>query len=278
MISQRAIEIKINRRIYRLEKVELPSMKGQENLQMIPVARPPWTALGKRLESQCRKAIFEFKLLEGVEKLGVALSGGKDSLTLLFLLHAMRGRGMGHFDLFALHVDGEFSCGANVSRSYLERICGALELPLVVRESTQRLEGLNCYSCSRERRGLLFAAAKELGATTVAFGHHRDDNAQTLVMNLLHKAEFASMLPKVPMIDYGVTIIRPLIYCKESDIKTFAQQQGFARLSCQCPVGQKSLRKESEALLQQMEKLYPHARDNITAASFTYGSDKAMRR
>ena len=82
-----------------------------------------------------------------------------------------------------------------------------------------------------------------MGATTIAFGHHQDDSAQTLLLNLLHKAEFAGNLPKVPMHDYGITIIRPMIYVDEDSLRTFAKQYGFARITCQCPVGQKSKRK-----------------------------------
>lgn len=247
-------------------------------LGRVPIASPPWTSLGKKLESQCRKAIYEFQLLEGISKVAVALSGGKDSLALLYLLHAISGRGVQKLDLYAIHIEGEFSCGAMVGGNFLEGICRELSIPLIRRQSTQKRESLSCYRCSRERRSLLFSAAKEVGAHTIAFGHHRDDNAQTLLMNLLHKAEFAAMLPKLSMIDYGVTIIRPLIYAKESDIRTFAQQYGFARLSCQCPVGQSSLRKESDLLLQQLERIFPNARENLASAGLLYGSTKATRR
>src|SRR5579885_2069990 len=167
-----------------------------------PVARPPWTKLGRRLESMCRKALYDFGLLEGVGKLAIALSGGKDSLTLLFLLKAILGKGFPSCELYAIHVEGEFSCGAGINGSFLGGICKALDVPFLTKTSTQKRETLECYSCSRERRKLIFEAAKSVGATTVAFGHHRDDSVQTLLMNLLHKGEFAANLPKVPMVDY----------------------------------------------------------------------------
>lgn len=237
--------------------------------------QPPWTKLGKRLESATRKALYDFHMVENVSKVAVALSGGKDSLTLLFLLKAISGKGFPPFELCAVHIDGEFSCGAGVNYAYLESICQALDVPLLKRSSTQKLETLECYSCSRERRTLLFEAAKSVGATSVAFGHHRDDNAQTALMNLLHKGEFAGNLPKLFMRDYGVTIIRPLIYLAEEEIKRFAQQQGFMRISCRCPVGQNSLRKQTENAIRELELLYPHARENLARAILTYGSRKA---
>ncbi len=141
--------------------------------------------------------------------------------------------------------------------------------------SRQKRETLECYSCSRERRSLIFDAAKSVGATTVAFGHHRDDSVQTLLMNLLHKAEFAAMLPKVPMHDYGVTIMRPLIYVSEEEIREFAKMYGFNRIVCQCPVGQNSMRKKTKDLIASLEKEFPNARDNLSDASMMYGSKKA---
>lgn len=243
-----------------------------------PFPQPPWTRLGKKLESATRKALYDYQMLEGVSKLAVALSGGKDSLALLLLLHAISGKGFPKFDLYAIHVSGEFSCGAGVNQNFLRGICDQLGVKFIVRESTQKLETLECYSCSRERRRLLFEAAKSVGADTIAFGHHRDDNTQTVLMNLLHKGEFAGNLPKLHMHDYGVTIIRPLILVAEADIKTFAQQQGFLRISCRCPVGQQSMRRKTEDMLAELEALYPNARENIASAVLKYGSDKATRK
>ena len=243
----------------------------------IPIAAPPWTTLGRKLESLCRKALYAFDMVQGVEKVGIALSGGKDSLTLLYLLKAISGRGFPPFSLHAFHVSGEFSCGSSLAGHFLQKICNELSIPLTILPSTQTKETLECYSCSRERRKLIFDAAKEHSITTIAFGHHRDDSIQTLLMNLFHKAEFAANLPKIPMHAYGVTIIRPLIFMAEQEIKEFAKLYGFARITCQCPVGQTSLRKKTEKLLSDLEEVFPHIRTNLSQASFTYASDKALK-
>lgn len=244
----------------------------------VPHVQPPWTGLGKRLESTIRKALFDYKMIGNTPKIAVALSGGKDSLTLLYMLKAISGRGFPDFNITAIHVNGEFSCGAGVNVDYLKAICDSLNVEFFSRESTQKLETLECYSCSRERRRLLFETAKEAQATTIAFGHHRDDNAQTVLMNLLHKGEFAGNLPKLHMHDYGVTIIRPMIYVAEDDIRNFAKAQGFMRIMCRCPVGQNSMRKLTENLIKEIEHIYPNARENIASAGLLYGSDKASRR
>jgi tRNA 2-thiocytidine biosynthesis protein TtcA len=247
-------------------------------MMKLPIARPPWTALGRRLESMCRKALYEFKLVEGQEKILIALSGGKDSLALLYLLKAISGRGFHPFEIFAVHVGGEFSCGSSLGQQFIQPICEELGVPLTICESTQKLETLECYSCSRERRKLIFETAHKLGCTVVAFGHHRDDNIETLLMNLMHKGEFAGNLPKVPMHDYGVTIIRPLIFISEQEIREFAKLYQFSRITCQCPVGQESLRRDVKDLLKILEESFPNVRTNLALASHAYGSDKATRR
>lgn len=244
----------------------------------VPLPSPPWTGKGKKIESMCRKALFDFSLLDQANGVAVALSGGKDSLSLLFMLKAILGRGFPSLRLIAVHVEGEFSCGASVHESFLRGICRELNIPLLIRQSTQKRETLACYRCSRERRKLIFEAAKSEGISTVAFGHHQDDSSQTLLLNLLHKGEFAANLPKVPMYDYGVTIIRPLIYVPEKEIKQFATQYGFSRITCQCPVGQRSKRVVVKGLLKLMEEEFPNAGSNLAYAARLYGLKKAMNK
>ncbi len=226
----------------------------------------------------CRKSLFEFKLLEGVDKLAIALSGGKDSITLLYMLKAILGRGTKEIPLHAIHVTGEFSCGASLQTPLIEKICDDVEVPLTICESTQKRETLACYSCSRERRRLIFDAAKSVRAQTVAFGHHRDDSVQTLLLNLFHKGEFAANLPKVPMHDYGVTIIRPLIYVPEKDIIEFAKKYGFARITCQCPVGQESRRNDVKRMLGEIGEVFPNVVNNLSQAAMKSGLTKALEK
>lgn len=240
--------------------------------------KPPWTSLGKKLESLVRKALFEHALVEDQEHVAVALSGGKDSLTLLFLLHAISGRGIAPFKLSAIHVEGTVSCGAQVSRGYLASLCEQLKVPLICKQATSfGQEEIDCYSCARERRSILFSTAKEIGCKTIAFGHHRDDLAQTVLMNLLQKGEFAGLLPKVPMVCYGITIIRPLLYVQESEIIAFAKQYGFQRITCKCPHGQTSMRKKTQTLIEHLEEVYPLARLHLARAALAFGSTKALR-
>lgn len=245
-------------------------------MHTIVKAKPPWTTLGRKLESKTRKALYDFQMVHNVEKVAIALSGGKDSLSLLFLLKAISGRGFPPFSLSAITVNGEFTCGASIGNEFLQNICNDLEVPLYTCQSTKTLENLECYSCSRERRKLIFDKAKSIGCHHIAFGHHQDDSAETLIMNLLHKGEFCALLPKLYMVDFDITILRPLIYVSEQEIKSFASLYGFNRITCKCPVGQTSIRKKSSELIEQMKEIFPNARENLARAGLLYGSKKAQ--
>lgn len=232
--------------------------------------------VSKKIESLCRKAILEHGMLDNGGKIAVALSGGKDSMTLLYMLCHLSSRGFPPLEIHAIHVNGIFSCGPSLSKKHLMEHCQKLGVSLHICESNKTLNELECYSCSRIRRKLLFEKAKELGIKCIAFGHHRDDEVQTLLMNLLHKAEFAALQAKIDMHDYGVQIIRPLIYVSEDQIRSFAKEKGFARISCRCPVGQNSMRQKVKDLIVEMESLFENTKGNLAKAARIYGSKKAL--
>lgn len=236
----------------------------------------PFTKIGQKIESSVRKALYSFDIIQKNETIGIALSGGKDSLTLMLMMHAIQGRGFPPFKLHAFHVHGQFSCGASVDKLYLEKVCQTLDIPFTAIHQEKVLEKLSCYPCSRLRRTALFKAAKNASVNTLLFGHHRDDHAQTVLLNLLHRGEFAGNLPKVVMENYNITIARPLIYVAQKDIIAFARQSGFERVLCRCPVGQTSMRKTAEELLDTLEKTFPHVRQNIADAAHIWGSKKAL--
>lgn len=237
----------------------------------------PGPALERKIESLVRKAAYDFSLMPENGRIGIALSGGKDSLTLLMMLLKLSGRGFPKLDIHAFHVQGIASCGAGLSTKLTKQICENLGVPLHILNSTITKEQLNCYRCSRQRRALIFNAAKDIGIDTIAFGHHKDDEIQTLLMNLLHKAEFATSLPKLKMVDYGITIIRPLIYVDEASIMNWAKQKGFARVTCMCPVGQNSVRKQVKEIIASLTRTFPNCETNLFQAAMKYGSNKAIK-
>jgi tRNA(Ile)-lysidine synthase TilS/MesJ len=242
------------------------------NLKLPP--KPPWPKVGKKIESLVRKALYEFDMLKEESSLLVALSGGKDSLTLLSMLAAISNRGFNKIKLYAAHVKTSFS---NSNVKYLKEICSSLNTTFIPLTSKISKENLQCYKCSRNRRTLIFNLAKKLKIENIAFGHHRDDNIQTLLLNLFQKGEFAAMLPKIKMHNYKVTIIRPLIFVKESEIENFANYFKFKTLSCNCKPSKNSKRKETEKLINQIEKFFPNVKNNLSLSAFLYGSKKSLR-
>ncbi len=236
----------------------------------------PFTGVGKRIESMVRKAIYDFSMLKDVKSLAIALSGGKDSLCLLYMLKVILTNCYKDIELSAIHIDGDFSCGASVEKKFLQSICDDLDVKIYFKEQKNSLKNLNCYSCARERRKLIFDIAKKHGIESIAFGHHREDNIETLLLNLFHIGDFEAMLPKIKFQKFDVTIIRPLIYVKESQSLSFAKQNSILKTFCKCPIGQNSKRKDVKKIIDQIEMKFPNIKSNLSKASFLYGSKKAL--
>jgi len=245
------------------------------NIQISKITHP-FKPIGKKIESKIRKALFEFEMLKNTKSLAIALSGGKDSLCMLFMLKAILGRGFDKIELSAIHIDGDLSCGASFEKKFLQEICDKLEVKLYLKEVKINLKKLDCYSCSRKRRGLIFEIAKAKNIDTIAFGHHMDDNIQTVLLNLFHKAEFEGMMPKIKMHKFGVSIIRPLIFVEEVEILKFAKLYEFLKTFCKCPIGQNSKRKDVKKIIDNIEDTFPSIKSNLSRASFLYGSKKAL--
>ncbi|HEU63892.1 MAG: tRNA 2-thiocytidine biosynthesis protein TtcA [Candidatus Anoxychlamydiales bacterium] len=236
----------------------------------------PFIGKGKKIESMVRKAIFDFSLLCEVKSLAVALSGGKDSICLLFMLKAILGNGFKKVKLSAIHIDGDFSCGASFEKKFLKNLCDEIDVKIYFKEQKNTLKNFNCYTCSRQRRKLIFDIAKENDIDTIAFGHHRDDNIETLLLNLFHIGDFEAMQPKIKFQKFDKTIIRPLIYVSEKDIITFAKQNEILKTFCKCPMGQKSKRNDVKKIILNIENNFPNIKSNLSKASFLYGSKKAL--
>ena len=242
----------------------------------IPKISHPFKGVGKKIESKVRKALFDFSMLQNISSLAIALSGGKDSLCLLFMLKAILGKGFDNINLIAIHIDGDFSCGASHERNFLKSICDDLNIKIYFKDLKINFDKINCYTCSRKRRKLIFDTANEHNINTVAFGHHKDDNIQTLILNLFHKAEFEGMLPKIKFQKLDITIIRPLIYVDEQEIINFAQNNNILKTFCKCPIGQTSKRKEVKKIISEIENNFPNIKSNLSKASFISGSKKAL--
>jgi len=202
----------------------------------------------------------------------VAVSGGKDSLTLLRLLLDRRAQTPFPYEVVAVHVDSNYQCGATIEGETLGSLLKRWEVPLEIVpikiEMTFNPEkmGSSCFWCSWNRRKVFFETAKRLGCTKVALGHHKDDLVQTALMNLFYQGRFTTMLPSQVYFEGEFQMIRPLCYSDEADILQFALDSDFPKQACTCPVGQASHRAKMKNLLKTLAMENDSVKSNIFQA------------
>jgi tRNA 2-thiocytidine biosynthesis protein TtcA len=228
--------------------------------------------LEKRLLDDLARASSNFKLLEPNDRVMVAVSGGKDSHALLYLLREIQRRAPFAFSIIAVNVDqGHPGFPKRVLPDYFE--AEGYEYR-VIEEDTFSIvkekvpEGKTfCSLCSRLRRGILYTVASELGATKIALGHHRDDAIETLMLNLFYSGQLKAMPPRLRSDDGRNVVIRPLIYASERELTEFAQLKGFPIIPCDLCGSQEHLqRKQVKGLLDRLDAENPHVRANVFAA------------
>ena len=219
--------------------------------------------LSKKLHRMVGEAISDFNMIESGDKVMVCLSGGKDSFTLLTILDNLRQRAPIDFSIVAVNLDQKQpGFPEEVLPGYLENI--GVEYQIVEEDTysvvTDKIpEGkTTCSLCSRLRRGILYRTATEIGASKIALGHHMDDMVETLFLNMFYGARLKSMPPKLVSDDKKHMVIRPLAYCRESDIEAFSAIQGYPIIPCNLCGSQENLqRKRIKEMLASWEKEQP---------------------
>ena len=227
----------------------------------------------RRLRHGIGRAVADFGLIEEGDRVAVAVSGGKDSYTLLLLLEELRRRAPISFEIVAVNIDSGYpGYRTDVIERFLRENGFAYRMVptghYTLIQEKRRPGSSFCSICARFKRGALYTTARELGCNKLALGHHQDDFIETLLLNQFFvgslKAMAASMLA-----DNGETVvIRPLVYLAEGDIIRFSSEAGLPVVCCCCPVcGTADLqRKRMKRLLKELEQDIPHVKNSLLKA------------
>ena len=239
-------------------------------------------ALEKKLNRAMGRALADFSMIADGDRVMVAVSGGKDSYTMLHLLRALQKKAPVRFELKVVNIDqGHPGYPADRLRDYMTR--EAYDFTMIAENTyaivTEKIpaEKTYCSLCSRLRRGILYRVAREMGCTKIALGHHRDDVLQTLLLNLFFAGQLAAMPPKLmadvdgslPAQDQKPrhTVIRPLVYCAEEDIRAFSELMAFPILPCDLCGSQDNLqRKIIGKMIDDLEANRPGTKQIMLAA------------
>ena len=228
--------------------------------------------LEKRLAHEMGRCIADFELIEDGDRVMVAISGGKDSYTLLHLLERARRRAPVPFEVIAVHLDqGQPGYDGTALRAWL---CEQGYEHQIIQEDTYQTvieripEGQTyCSMCSRLRRGILYNVAQSLGCTKIALGHHRDDAIETLMLNMMFNGSLSAMPAKLMSKDGRNTVIRPLLYSSERDITAYSAELDFPIIPCNLCGSQENLwRQQVKQMLDDIEKRAPKVRQSMLAA------------
>src|SRR5580692_2644351 len=226
----------------------------------------------RKLARAASRAIADFSMIEEGDRLLVAVSGGKDSYTMLHLLRSLQRKAPVTFDLRVVNVDqGHPGYPAHVLREYMAR--EGHDFTMIEEDTysivTEKIpKGKTyCSLCSRLRRGILYRVAKELGCNKVALGHHRDDVLQTLLLNLFFAGQLGAMPPRLVADGGSLTVVRPLVYCAEEDIAAFSALSEFPILPCDLCGSQDNLqRKIVGEMITEWERKRPGTKAIMLAA------------
>jgi tRNA 2-thiocytidine biosynthesis protein TtcA len=240
----------------------------------VPATTPSnsFLRLKKQLERKVGEAICDYNMIGNGDTVMVCLSGGKDSYTLLACLMALRERAPVDFRLVAMNLDQrQPGFPDHVLPAYFDSI--GIEYRIVTEDTYSIVKDriapgkTTCSLCSRLRRGIIYRTAKEIGATRIALGHHRDDILETLFLNMFFAGRIKAMPPKLVSDNGEHVVIRPLAYCAENDIARYARAMDFPIIPCKlCGSQENAQRQQIKAMLREWARNHPGRIESLTTA------------
>jgi tRNA 2-thiocytidine biosynthesis protein TtcA len=223
--------------------------------------------VAKEMKRLSGRAIHRHSMIENGDRILVALSGGKDSLALLWILRERMARIPIHYDITAVHVDPGFGKGSAkkietflVDQGFHHRVIRTDIGPKAHGPDNRENP---CFLCSRNRRKILFETARDLGCNKIAFGHHKDDLIETFFLNLFFGASMSTMLPVQHFFEGQITAIRPLYLIDENVIRRYVDTMGWKTIELGCPSAGTSMREAIKEMLKDFYRKNKKIKGNI---------------
>ncbi len=235
----------------------------------------------KTLNRAFGKALHKYNMISDGDRIAVGLSGGKDSLVLMWFLKERLSRIPISYELSAVYIDPGFEGGfADSLKTYSQKMGYKIRIEMTDygiqgHSSTNRENP--CFLCSRLRRKRIFEIADELGCNKIALGHHKDDIIETLFLNIFYAGEISTMMPYQSFFQDKLTVIRPLAFADEDIIRKFAKSEGFPEFVNACPTAKVSKRQEIKTLLNQLYKSNRKIKGNIFRAMSHVKTDYLLK-
>ena len=224
----------------------------------------------QQLMSLTRRAIDEYGMSHTGDKIAIGISGGKDSLTLLYALHGLQRFYPEKFDLEAITVD---LGNPDFDLSHIRHLCETMQIPYTVVKTEiaqivfeERKEKNPCSLCAKMRKGALNDAVKKLGCNKIAYAHHKDDIVETMMMSLIYEGHFYSFPPITHLDRTNLTVIRPLMYVSEADVKGFCRKYQLPVVKSPCPADGYTKRQYVKDLLRKLNLENPGVKERMFSA------------
>lgn len=224
----------------------------------------------QQVMSYVRRAVDDYQMIADGDRIAVGISGGKDSLTLLYALHGLKRFYPMHFEICAVTVDLGFH---NLRLDKIKKLCQDLKLEYKIVETDiaqvifeQRREENPCSLCAKMRKGALNQAIKDAGCNKVAYAHHKDDVVETMLMSLIFEGRFHTFSPVTYLDRMQLTVIRPLMYMNEADVIGFVHKYDVPVVKSPCPADGHTKREYVKTLLRQLNLENPGVKERMFTA------------
>ena len=224
----------------------------------------------QQVMSYVRRALDDYHMIQEGDRIAVGISGGKDSLTLLYALHGLKRFYPKKFEIHAVTVDLGFQ---NLNLEKIKQLCEELDVPYTIVQTdiadivfNQRGEENPCSLCAKMRKGALNQAIKEAGCNKVAYAHHKDDVVETMLMSLIFEGRFHTCSPVTYLDRMDLTVIRPLMYMNEADVIGFVNKHNVPVVKSPCPADGHTKREYVKQLLRRLNLENPGVKERMFTA------------